>query len=84
MTIIQLKEREDISKSAKLFRTHSKLKKTLERVRSHKWSHEIIESVNHDIQELNDSSLTDKDLDKLYKKTAAKIAKSLTEYLLHG
>ena len=51
-------------------------------MRSHEWPHEIIESVNHDIQELNDSPLADKELDKLYKKTAAKIAKSLTEELI--
>ena len=81
MTIIQLKEREDISKNAKLFLTHSKLKKTLEKMRNHEWAHEIVELINHDIKELNDSSLTDKELDKLYKQTAEKIAKLLAKEL---
>ena len=82
MTIIQLEERVDISRNAKLARSHSKLKKTFEKMRNHEWPNEIIESVNRDIQELNDSPLVDKELNKLYRKTAAKIAKSLSKELI--
>jgi len=73
MNIIELKERESISESIKTSRAYFKFKKLLKELMKKELPSIIVESVNHDIEELNSTSLTDKKLRKLVDQKQTKI-----------
>ena len=77
MSIIELKEREDISENVKISRIYIQLQEFLSELRKKKLPHKIIELVNQDIEDLNSTSLICNELSKLVKQKQEKIIKLL-------
>ena len=81
MNIIELKERESISENAKADRVFSLFRKVIEELKKKDLPREIIESVNQDIDEINSTSLTDRNLRKFVRQKQAKILKRFEKEL---
>ena len=81
MNIIELKERDAISGNAKTNQVFSLFRKVIEEIKKKNLPREIIESVNQDIDEINSTSLTDRDFRKLVRQKQAKILKRLDKEL---
>lgn len=81
MTLIELKERQNIADNIILSRIYTQLGELLKELKNKKLPHTIIESVNLDIEELNSASLTDKELKKLVKQKQTRIVKLVEKEL---
>ena len=81
MNIIELKERESFSENIKTNRVYLKFKKLLKELIKKDLPSIIVESVNHDIEELNSTSFTDKNLRKLVYQKQTKILMLLKKEL---
>jgi len=81
MSIIELKEKEDISENLKLNRIYIQFQELLKEVRKRELPHRIIEFVNQDIEEINSTSLIGNELRKLVKQKQTKIIKLLEKEL---
>ena len=81
MNIIELKEREGISENAKTSRVYDQFRKLMNELMKKELPDNIIEFVNQDIEEINSTSLTDKNLRKLVRQKQAKILKLLEKEL---
>ena len=77
MDIIKLRDRQDISSDIKLSSIYSQFEELLREIEKKQLSQDIIDSINHDVQELNSSSLTGNELRKLVKQKQTKILKEL-------
>jgi hypothetical protein len=80
MKIIELKEREDVSEN-KLGESYAQFQELLKELRKKELPQTIIESINQGIEEINSTSLTDKNLRKLVEKKQMKILKLLESEL---
>ena len=81
MNIIELKERDAISGNAKTNQVFSLFRKVIEELKKKDLPREIIESVNQDIDEINSTSLTDRNLRKFVRQKQAKILKRFEKEL---
>jgi len=81
MMIIELKEREDFLENAKRNRVYFRFQKLLTELRMRELPHRIIESVNQDIEHINSTSFTGRELRKSVKRKQAKILKLLEKEL---
>jgi len=81
MFIIELNEKDGTSENARLNRIYVQFNELLKQLRQKELPHEIIETFNQDIEELNSTSLTGNDLKKLIKKKQVKILKLLEKEL---
>ena len=77
MDIIKLRDRQDISSDIKLSSIYSQFKELLREIEKKELSKNIIESINHDVQEINSSLLTGNELRKFVKQKQTKILKQL-------
>lgn len=75
MNRIELKERQDNSGNNKLSRIYDQLGELLKELKKKELPHQIIESVNQDVEELNSTTLTSNELRKLVKQKQTKILK---------
>ena len=67
MNIIKLRNRQDFTSDIKLSRIYTQLGELLRELEKKELSQNIIDSINHDVQELNSSSLSENELRKLVK-----------------
>jgi predicted RND superfamily exporter protein len=81
MNIIELKERQDISEGNKLSKIYNQLGELLKELEKKVLPHQIIESVNLDVEGLNSTSLTGNELRKLIKQKQSKIIKLVEKEL---
>jgi len=81
MNIIELKERADISENAKLGEIYAQLQELLKELRKKELPQKIIELVNHDIDNINSTSITGKELGKFVKQVQKKIKNLLKKEL---
>lgn len=81
MSIVELKERPNISTNDKLNSAYVQLGEFLKELRKKELPHNVIESVNLNIEEVNTSSLEGSDLRKLVKKNQSKILKVIEKEL---
>jgi len=81
MSIIELKEREDISENVKLSRIYIQFQELMRELRKKELPHKIIEFVNQDIEDINSTSFTGNELRKLVKQKQEKILKLLEKEL---
>lgn len=73
MNIIELKERQNISDDIKLKAAYLQLGELLKELEKKELTHKVIESVNHEIEELNSTSFTNNEFIKSVKEKQAKI-----------
>ena len=81
MSIVELKERPNISTNDKLNNAYVQLGEFLKELRKRELPHSVVESVNLNIEEVNTSSLEGSDLRKLVKKNQSKILKVIEKEL---
>ena len=81
MSIIELKERQNISDNMKLSRIYDQLGELLKELKKKELPHKIIQSVNQDIEELNNTTHTGNELRKLVKQKQTKIIKLVEKEL---
>lgn len=81
MSIIELKERQDNSEDDKLSRIYSQLGELLKELKKKELPHQIIESVNQDVEELNATTFSENELRKLVKQKQTKIIKLVEKEL---
>ena len=81
MDIIELKERNSILEGVKTNRIYLKLQKLLNYLKKKELPHKIIESINQEIEELNSTSFTGKELSKIINKKYTLIIKLLEKEL---
>ena len=77
MNIIELKDRQNISNGIKLSRIYSQLGELLSELKRKELSQNIIESINQDVEALNASSLTGKELLKFVNQKQTEIIKQV-------
>lgn len=77
MNIIELKDRPNISGDIKLSGIYAQFGELLNEIEKKELSQNIIDAINEDVQELNSSSLTAKELSKLVKQKQEIILKLL-------
>ena len=73
MNLIELKERQDITDDIKLYGVYIQFVELLKELEKKELTHEIIESINHDLEELNSTSFTNNELRKSITQNQAKI-----------
>ena len=81
MNIIELKEKQNISDNIKLSRIYGQLGELLKELREKALPHEVIKSINQDIEELNFTILTGNELRKLVKQKQTKIIRLVEKEL---
>jgi len=79
--INELKERDGISENVKLNRIYLQFNELLKLLKERELPLQITDTINKDIEELNSSSLVDKDLRKFFKKKQTKILNLLEKDL---
>ncbi|GHT98716.1 hypothetical protein FACS1894142_5410 [Spirochaetia bacterium] len=81
MDIIELKEKEGIFENEKSRRIFDQYQKLLNELRKKELPHKIIESANQDIDDLNSTSFTGKELKKMFKRKQGKLIELLEKEL---
>ena len=81
MNTIELKERQNISENIKLSRIYHQLGELIIELNEKELPHEVIKSINQDIEELNFTTLTNNELRRLVKQKQTKIIKLVEKEL---
>ena len=81
MIIIEWKKREELLENVKRNRVYVQFQKLLSELRKKELPHEIIESINQDIEDINSTSSQGKELRKSVKQKHTKILKLLEKEL---
>ena len=81
MNIIELKESTEISENGELGKIYAQFQGLLKELRKKELPEKIVEFVNHDIDDINSTSLTGKELGKFIKQKQTKIIKLLENEL---
>ncbi|PKB15738.1 hypothetical protein [Flavobacterium sp. 5] len=81
MSLIELKERQEISENIKLSKIYVQLEKLVKELIKKELPHKIIKLINQDIEELNSISLIDNKFRKLIKQKQSKIIKLVEKEL---
>ena len=77
MSINELKNRDAFSENKKVNKYYLNYEKCLRKLEKLDWPQEIIEAVNSDIDDLNTTYLTDRELLKLFKQKTNNLSKLL-------
>ena len=81
MLINELKKRDVFYENKKVNKYYLNYEKCLRKLEKHDWPQEIIEAVNSDIDDLNTTYLTDRELLKLFKQKTNNLTKLLFKEL---